>query len=230
MNKLITTLAVIFMALSPVAIAGPWDNVISGSIGVESDYMFRGEHQSEGSATQMNMHVENSSGLFGGVWVSQVDVQAAEYEHNFYAGYSHKLSDNMSLHGGVVHYDWDINWLKIGPDGYTGLDDKTEVFVGGVYKSITLNYYQDHSNSAVGFGIDDDNLTYLEVSYELPLGWYDINLHMNWGQFNDGDDVLGIKGSKDFGQWALSFTVMEESTSKHSVLKERSSVGIHYNF
>ena len=71
MNKLML-MGLAIMSLSPFASAN-----ISGSIGAESEYFFRGESQGTGTAMQMSLHAENS-GWFGGVWASEIDHEISE--------------------------------------------------------------------------------------------------------------------------------------------------------
>ena len=210
MKKLVTTTALLF-TLSPLA-------ELSGSIGIESDYLFRGVSQGNGSAVQMGLHVDHN-GWFGGIWASQVDIVDAKWEHNFYGGYSFEVSDKLSFHAGIVEYDYDAEWLKIGPDGMTGVEGTTEIFVGGSYKNATLDYYVDNN---------DSSLSYVECGYGIPLGIAGIDLELTLGKFHEGGSVVGLKGSKDFGQWQISFVPTENS--EYSNLKENTSLGIHYNF
>jgi uncharacterized protein (TIGR02001 family) len=214
MNKLML-IGLTIMSLSPFANA-EWD--VSGSIGVVSEYFYRGESQGDGSANQMNLHLENS-GWFGGIWLSQVEKENANWEHDFYGGYEYNLSDNMSVYGGVMKYDFDHEWLKIGPDTNSGTSDITEAFVGGTYKSVSVDYYMD---------LDNSDLTFLEVNYMVPLGLADIDLMVTWGRFDSGEDVFGLKGSKSYGPWKLSAMVMEHN--RHGTYMNHNSLGLHYNF
>ena len=213
MNKLMI-LGLFVMSLSPFASA-EWET--SGFIGVQSEYFFRGESQGDDRANQMGLHLENDSGLFGGVWVSEVGIYGnSNWEHDFYAGYKHNMSENVDLYGGVIKYDFDHEWLKIGPDAENDRIDSKEYFIGSSYKSVSLEHYVDSDNS---------DLTYTQFGYDLPLGLAMIDLMFTWGRFNDGDDVFGLKGTKALGDWDISIMAM-----KRNNMDSHSSVGLHYNF
>ena len=209
MNKLML-MGLAIMSLSPFASAN-----ISGSIGAESEYFFRGESQGEGTAMQMSLHGEKS-GWFGGVWASEIDHEVSSWEHNFYGGYSFDLSEDISFKGGVIKYDYDSHWLKVGPDAENDENDLKEAFVGGSYKSVSLEHYVD---------LDNSDLTYTQFGYDLPLGLAMIDLMLTWGRHNDGEDVIGIKATKAFGNWNMSLMAMERDG-----MKSHSSVGLHYTF
>jgi len=209
MNK-IMLIGLTIISLSPFANAN-----VTGTIGAESEYFFRGESQGTGTAMQMRLHVENS-GWFGGVWASEIDHEVSSWEHNFYGGYSYNLSENMSLYGGIVKYDFDEKWLKIGPDSENNKNDLKEYFIGGSYKSVSMKHSINTENS---------DLTYTQFGYDLPLGLAMIDLMLTWGRHNTGEDVLGLKGTKAFGNWDISVMAM-----KRDEMKPHSSVGIHYNF
>tara|TARA_B100001094_G_scaffold209834_1_gene203746 strand:+ start:818 stop:1468 length:651 start_codon:yes stop_codon:yes gene_type:complete len=216
MNKLMI-LGLFVMSLSPFASA-EWET--SGFIGVQSEYFFRGESQGDDRANQMGLHLENDSGLFGGVWVSEVGIYGnSNWEHDFYAGYKHNMSENVDLYGGVIKYDFDHEWLKIGPDDNGDTSDLKEAYIGGSYKSVSLEHYVD---------LDNSELTYTEFGYDLPLGLAMIDLKMTWGLLNGDDDVLGLKATRAFGDWDISVMAMEHS--RHGGRKEHSSFGIKYNF
>ena len=169
MNKLMI-LGLFVMSLSPFASA-EWET--SGFIGVQSEYFFRGESQGDDRANQMGLHLENDSGLFGGIWVSEVGVYGdSNWEHDFYAGYKHNMSENVDLYGGVIKYDYDHEWLKIGPDDNGDTVDLKEAYIGGSYKSVSLEHYVD---------LDNSELTYTEFGYDLPLGLAMIDLKMTRG-------------------------------------------------
>ena len=51
---------------------------VSGTIGAESDYIWRGINQSQGLSVQANLNLELDSGLYAGAWVGQVDFDGSE--------------------------------------------------------------------------------------------------------------------------------------------------------
>ena len=90
--------------------------------------------------------------------------------------------------------------------------------IGGSYKNLDLDYY---------INADETDSTYFELGYTLPLISI-VDLELNYGRFDDGEDVIGFTVSKDVGQWAFSLMVLEEA--RHGEFMDHASFGVHYNF
>ena len=204
MNKIFVTAALIAaFIISPLASAG-----VSGSVGVESDHFWRGVNMTDGTALNLDLNVEHKG---WSVDLSAIDSNGAPGANDMnlivHAGYGISLTDSMEIHGGIVSYDWAMD------------DDRYEEFVvGGSYKSLSLDYYMN---------VDDSDMTYLEFGYSLPyISLVDIEL--NYGRFDDGEDVLGFTISKAVNNWNFSLMVLEEA--RHGEVMDSASFGIHYNF
>ena len=198
MNKLFATAAII-----AAFIISPMASAgVSGSVGVESDKFWRGMNMSDGLSTNLNLELDYE-GWFVGVDASQGD----ELNSMVYGGYAKALTDSLSIRGGVISYDIDMLGERF-----------EEVVVGGSYKNLHLDYYMN---------VDETDLTYFELGYELPLISI-VDLELNYGRFDDGEDVLGFTVSKDVGQWGFSLMVLEES--RHGEFMDHASFGVHYNF
>ena len=123
---------------------------LNGSVGLSSDYFFRGASQNAGEPSlSVNLNLDSDSGWYAGMFAAQTDLgMDNSLEYDFWAGYGVKLTEDLSIHGGMIRYDYD-----------KGLDSIDEAFIGGSYKSLSMDYYMD---------IDNSDLTYLEVGYQLP--------------------------------------------------------------
>lgn len=97
----------------PAATSGA-EGILSLSVAVVSDYVFRGVSQTlEEPALQAGLHYERSSGLFAGAWASTVDspTYAApkgtrDVELDLYLGYGLELGGPWSLVASAVRYEY----------------------------------------------------------------------------------------------------------------------------
>lgn len=181
------------------------------SVGLHSDYFFRGVSQMQsGAHWNMGGQVE-AAGFFGGAWVGAVDFgDEASYEYDLWAGYKLDVMDNMSVSVGAIQYRYDA-----GP-----YDMVEEVFVGLDFGMLSIMGYQDTET--------DDNYAEmtLDVSRFVPV--VDMNLH--YGYHDDGNDFSALRVSKDindnlnFGVTVMLETVMD-GQSMDSI-----SAGFNYVF
>lgn len=90
--------------------AGPPPAVtVSGSVSVASDYRLRGVSQSDKhAAVQGGLTVTHESGLYGGLWASNLagwgTFGGSNMELDLIGGYKHKLADNAALDIGLTWY------------------------------------------------------------------------------------------------------------------------------
>ena len=83
---------------------------LSGYAVLTSDYVFRGVTFSDGHfAAQVGADVSFDSGFYAGVWASSIDIERAntsdrDWEIDYYAGYTHELSDTFALGANIVVY------------------------------------------------------------------------------------------------------------------------------
>ncbi len=207
MNKLFATAALIAAFIfTPVASAG-----VQGSVGIDSDHFFRGANMSNGTALDLSLMVDHKGWFAGGSIIKGTSALGHEWGDELntmvYAGHAISLTDDLSVRGGVIHYDWDML-----PESYE------EAVIGGSYKGLDIDYFMN---------VDNSDLTYLEVGYTLPYISV-VDLELNYGRFDDGEDVIGFTLSKDVGQWGFSLMVLEEA--RHGKFMDSASLGIHYNF
>ena len=181
------------------------------SVGLHSDYFFRGVSQmGDGAHWNMGGQIE-AAGFFGGAWVGAVDFgDEASYEYDLWAGYKLDVMDNMSVSVGAIQYRYDA-----GP-----YDMVEEVFVGLDFGMLSIMGYQDTET--------DDNYAEmtLDVSRFVPV--VDMNLH--YGYHDDGNDFSALRVSKDindnlnFGVTVMLETVMDGQTM------DSISAGFNYVF
>lgn len=188
----VSLLAVISVSSAANAIEGI---EYSANVGLVSEYSFRGIAQSdEHMAVQGGFDVEHESGIYAGLWGSNVDFNdgdEASVEVDLYAGYSNSYEDfNYDL--GVIYYAYPGADSSLNYDFWeftAGLGYDFEMFsVNG-----SVNYSPDY------FGDSGDSF-YYNVSTEAPLP-YDLTLSAHVG-YQDIDDEAAF-GVPDYTDWSV---------------------------
>ncbi|WP_339673779.1 TorF family putative porin [Dasania marina] len=181
--------AAVLMPLSSNAqeVAGPNKNVeLTATATIATDYMFRGISQTlNDSAVHAAFDVSHTSGLFAGVWSSNVDSQdrgplddQADQEIDIYVGYGTSLSEDWTVDATAIRYtfpgtasDTDLDW--------------EELLVGVHYREY-VSLLMGYSDKV--FNLDDKGI-YYGLSGNLPLahntrltasvGYYDLDAPLN---------------------------------------------------
>jgi uncharacterized protein (TIGR02001 family) len=100
-------LACFFVPFETEAATTIGDFELSANVGLVSQYSFRGIAQSnENPALQGGFDISHSSGLYAGVWASNVDFNDGDEAHietDLYAGYANTV-DKFSYDLGVIYY------------------------------------------------------------------------------------------------------------------------------
>ncbi|WP_227557066.1 TorF family putative porin [Acinetobacter johnsonii] len=84
--------------------------VLSGSLAVLSQYIYRGGIENDQPTLQAGLEYEHASGLYAGYWASTLNYDAADIskdhgvEHDFYMGYAGTLSPDVSYRSHIVTY------------------------------------------------------------------------------------------------------------------------------
>lgn len=190
---------------------------VEGSVGVDSDYFWRGVSQNDGNPS-MNLNLQwNGDGFYAGTWIGQVDFgNEVKHENDFYAGYALAISDKMAVDVGLIQYTYDAL-----------IDDTEEVYVG-----VSLNNFELYHS----VNLDNSDLTFTEVEYHLPfITQLDVSLVYAMGSDETtalmgvgDDDYFGINLSKDLGDFTLSAMVMDRA--RHGDIMDNAAIALHYNF
>jgi len=201
-------------AAPAVAAAEPASpNSFSSNIGFFSDYTFRGiSYTKERGAVQGGFDYSHSSGLYAGVWASNVNHDALfgnTVELDLYGGYLHQFTPDVGINVGFLQFFYPDN-NHAGTNGVGGSPNTTELNAAVTYKWFTLkesyavtNFFG--LNNAAGGNGDSRGSSYTELNfnYKVPA-LYDINLaaHVghqtvhNYSSLNYTDWLVGV--SKDF--------------------------------
>ncbi|MFZ4762445.1 MAG: TorF family putative porin [Alphaproteobacteria bacterium] len=176
----------------------------SGTVGMTSDYVFRGVSQTnEDAAFQASIDWAHDSGVYAGIWGSNVNFgsgknsksNAGDLETDVYAGYKGKV-DAFTYNLGGIYYVY--------PGASSNLDyDYFELTVGGAYDfgiasvSAAVNYSPDF------FGTADDTAWYYTAGVSVPLGQY-FSASANIGHQN-------LDTSKDYTDWNVGVAATYDS-------------------
>jgi len=154
MSKVISFLMVTLFIVAPLANA---KISINGTI--TSDYVFRGVSQTDSSpAVQAGVDYGHESGLYVGIWASNVDFgDDADAEVDYFIGYLGEVNDTFS---------YDISYTYYTYIGYSSSDDSNygEFVFNGYIDAFTVNlaYTGDYANSG-------DAAQYIGGAYDIEL-------------------------------------------------------------
>lgn len=197
-NKLLTAALAGAFALPGAVLAeeAASPHTVTGNFTLTTDYAFRGVSQtSEDAAVQGGFDYAHSSGLYAGIWGSNVSFAPGSIELDYYAGWAKTWGD-WGVNLGVIHYDYPNNSLL----------NTDEVYAAGTWKWFTAKY--SHTISDRVFGILDgtgSGYAELNFAYTLPQD-YVIGAHYGMTMF-DGEATPGTANSDlDYDDYKISIS------------------------
>lgn len=154
-----------------------------GSLALTSDYVFRGVSQTdEDPAIQGSFDFGHSSGLYAGVWASNVDFDeddGIDVEVDIYVGWILEFANDSELDLLLVRYLY--------PGAKAGFGINYNEFIAAYsfldYYTATFAYTNDYLRT-------DENAFYYHLGAEFPLGDSKVNLKLGAG-FNDIASAAG---------------------------------------
>lgn len=166
------------------------------NVGAYSDYRSRGISQTQGDpAIQGSATLSHSSGLYAGVWSSNVDFgygTKTRQEIDYYVGYYWQVADDIALD--LTYYEYE--YPKEG--GFNSSETYAKfsaygAYVGGYY-SDDLSGNQSYLYSFVGY----ETTLPQEVGLDLRYGWVD---------FKDDTFFDSTDGSRpDYNEWQVTLS------------------------
>lgn len=184
----------------------------SASVALASDYVWRGYSQTdEDPAISGSFDYGHSSGLYAGVWASNVDFDDdASSEIDIYAGFSSEFGDSgIGYDVGILRYiydsesyDWNevyaslsYSYFSVGVAHSGSVYDSSE---DGTYYSAGFDYdlpYDIAFSSGVGYydydsDVSDDDHTDYRVGISKEMIGFDFGLTYT-GMDSDGEDAYG---------------------------------------
>jgi len=171
----------------------------TGNMALTSDYVFRGYSQTQGDmAIQGGFDFSDKSGIYAGVWASNVESDPAapvnynssSIEVDLYAGWSGEFN-GIGIDAGILHYEY--------PGTNTDTNNTDEYHIGiskdfgSVSAGLTFNYSPDF------YGADD--AVYWDLGLEIPLT-KKITAAIHYGVTDYDDDARG----DDYDDWSLGLS------------------------
>jgi uncharacterized protein (TIGR02001 family) len=211
-------------AMQSVMAEGDSPHSVSANIGVVSNYIWRGQTQTDNQpAIQGGIDYAHASGFYAKTWLSNVDFLDAQgndtnYELDLTTGFGGAINDDLS---------YDLNLIYIAyPDGRDL--DLAELGGSVTYKWLTTGIaYTVYGQGDNAPGVADGDALYIQgdlyyhaaLDFALPfkLG---LNLHGGYYDFiyNDGGHDYGHWGATvsreagDFGTFSLNYDQIGRDT------------------
>ena len=165
---------------------------IKGNIGATSDYVWRGNTQSDGDVSiSGGIDVDLGSGFAVGVWTASLGGDSsgsADYETDIYGSYSFDVG-SIGMEVGYISYQY--------PGVADSATDFEEYFVTADFGLVSVSYFR--LDSAEKKSQNDDKGTYLSIDtgFELNDGW-SVGLHYGKEDFDvsESDTDTSISLSK----------------------------------
>lgn len=204
------------VAFADDAPALPFGLEFSGSAAMTTDYRFRGMSQNENDpAVQAGFHLASKSGLYAGVWGSNVklangDTETANLELDPYIGYTYTFEDvafTPWVDVGIWYYGYPSNsdlafaeyYVKAGVSGLIASNDGLNV---------TANY----TNKFWG---GKDNAWYFSMGYAVPFGetGFGANANVGYTTVSNNTDEKYFNGKDHYTDWKVGVTYDFKSIS-----------------
>lgn len=167
---------------------GAWST--SANVTLATEYMWRGQALTDSDpAIQGGFDLGHASGLYAGVWGSNIEADGGTIELDYYAGYSADIGDTgFAYDVGVLYYD------------FPGIEDFDYFEVYGFLSYGFLSAGVSYSLDAFDADYDgaEDNLYYqLDASYDVGS----VSLGAGVGYYDyDDEDIWG----ESYGNWYIS--------------------------
>jgi len=219
--------ATMFMLFAPLQMAeagdinpqprddGSFD--FNGSVGIVSDYFFRGVSQSNGQLAKQLTGEVSGKGFYGGFWASEVEGLApeADLEYDLYGGYRLTISDQFSVDTGVIQYRYDGD----------SIDKTDEWYVSGTYGPVSIGHYRN---------LDDSDMTYSEV--EIALAFIPVvDTSIRYGSVERGESYIQINGTRVINDnFSINFELVDLQEARDpgpdEDFSDFVSIGVSYSF
>ncbi len=175
---------------------------IAGNVALTTDYRFRGISQTDsGPAIQGGFDIEHKSGLYAGVWGSNIDFAGsdASMELDYYVGFAGEINKDVGYDVGWIWYDYPQG------DNNNEMLDYYEWYgsISAFGATLGMAYSPDYTGDINSF-----TYTYLDYSFGLPE---DISLDLHYGinRFDDGGgstDGDNFFGRGHYDDWSVGLS------------------------
>lgn len=140
---------------------------IAANVALTTDYYFRGISQTNNDgAVQGGFDYAHDSGIYAGVWASNVAFGDTNIEVDTYLGYSGEYNE----------LGYDLGWIRYNYNNTDSDSDPDEFYVGLSYKMVSAGY----AYSPDWFGSDEES-HYVYLGLDYTLG-YEVGLSASVGR------------------------------------------------
>lgn len=162
------------------------DFSLSANVGLYTDYAFRGVSQSnEGPAVQGGFDVSHTTGLYAGIWGSNVnfnDGDEAKIELDYYAGYANEYN-GFAYDLGFIYYS------------YPGADSRLNYdfweIAGAVGYDFDFASLSGSVNYSPEFFGDTGDAFYTAAALDVPLPYdFTASAHVGYQTIDDAPDYM----------------------------------------
>jgi|TARA_R110000772_G_scaffold96694_2_gene195570 uncharacterized protein (TIGR02001 family) len=163
---------------------------ISGNVTLATDYVFRGISQTdEKGAIQGGFDWSGDTGLYAGIWASNVAFGGATTEMDYYFGYAGETDGGFGYDVGIIYFDY---------EGESSLD-YIEYALGLSYADFSVGFvYSDE------FGDGGPEYMYYSAGYSLALTEV-ISVDFNIGFTDTDQDDYWEAGADSYTDYGVTF-------------------------
>lgn len=217
MNRKFTLLALsLGIATLPVHAEETPDYTLTANVGLVSNYFFRGITQTwGGSAIQASAQVNHNSGLFVGVFFSNVSgnqYAGGNLEWDLFGGYLFKINDDLALNVGFIRYGYPgANYNNVFNDAPSQTYNTLEGNAGITWKYLEakISYVvSDYfgANQDTGFKGSTNGTYYPELNATVPVyDTFSLVGHMGYTNYAAklDNNNPGVKNDPNYADWKL---------------------------
>ena len=201
------------LALPVVALAEDSAYTITGNVGLFSQYVFRGITQTnEESAVQGGFDVTHSSGLYAGLWGSNIswisDFEQSDggnsLELDLYAGYRNSIGETgIGYDLGGIYYWYPGDTLNdFNPDSAEIYGALTYKWAGAKISYSLNNYFGYEGNTASS---DSSGTLYYDLYANIPVAETGVTVNLHYGILNVSHD-LDSPSQVSYNDWKIAAT------------------------
>jgi len=223
--------------IASTAVAGLFSGVASaeltGSIGVASSYVFRGDVEAEPQVSG-SLDYAHASGFYAGTWIANSSLGNGE-ELDLYAGFTLDLGEGIGLDIGAIAYLFPSDGETTTINTSHGNNTEAYIGLGGQVWDVYAWY---------NFGADseeEDEFAYIEANAELPVSQgSSLGLHLGvklgiGDQFDSGiledreDGAVDVAISYNVGDFAATVSSKFDDTDIDTDNRNRPQFSVSWN-
>ena len=237
-TKKIILLSLLLSSGSVFAESSAQGGVLSGNVGLVSQYIFRGGVENADIAMQAGLEYLTHSGVAVGYWGSTLDYDATDanhahgFEHDLYIAYAQTLNLNWSYKVQSTAYIYQNGGTIDGENGDRRNTTAFDVLAELAYKELRLDLSILLADAS--FGNAGDAYISAAYRYALPQDFY-LNTAVGASLYQQGHDDSLLQTRKDFtfseARLGISKTIPNTglTASLDYVMGGQDRLGEHYD-